>query len=104
MRSQEEKENLEHVSTTVQEADQHHLMPCQVHFCVSDASFVSCKTLHVKFCIILMLYSQTMSCILVLLNVSKAEEKERRLASTIESMQASHIAEHNFEVKILDTV
>ena len=51
-----------------------------------------------------MLYSQTMSCILVLLNVSKAEEKERRLASTIESMQASHIAEHNFEVKILDTV
>ena len=38
-----------------------------------------------------MLYSQTMSCILVLLNVSKAEEKERRLASTIESMQASHM-------------
>ena len=94
MLSQEEKENLEHVSTTVQEADQHHLMPCQVHFCVSDASFVSCKTLHVKFWIILMLYSQTMSCILVLLNVSKAEEKERRLASTIESMQASHMLQN----------
>ena len=81
-------------STTVQEADQHHLMPCQVHFCVSDASFISCKTLHVKFWIILMLYSQTMSCILVLLNVSKAEEKERRLASTIESMQASHMLQN----------
>ena len=94
MLSQEEKENLEHVSTTVQEADQHHLMPCQVHFCVSDASFVSCKTLHVNFCIILMLYSQTMSYILVLLNVSKAEEKERRLASTIESMQASHMLQN----------
>lgn len=35
-----------------------------------------------------------MSCILVLLNVSKAEEKERRLASTIESMQASHILQN----------
>ena len=67
---------------------------CISVFPMPDASFLSCKTLHVNFWIILMLYPQTMSCILVLLNVSKAEEKERRLASTIESMQASHILQN----------
>ena len=92
MLSQEEKENLE---TCFQQRfrRQTNITWCRVK-CISvfsDASFLSCKTLHVKFWIILMLYSQTMSCILVLLNVSKAEEKERRLASTIESMQASHM-------------
>ena len=97
MLSQEEKENLEHVSTTVQEADQHHLMPCQVHFCVSDASFLSCKTLHILTCKILDNFDALPpdyvlhSCVAQWLNVSKAEEKERRLASTIESMQASHM-------------
>ena len=40
--------------------------------------------------------------VLVSVNVCKAEEKERRLASTIESMQASHTLKNiTLEVKIL---
>ena len=110
LHAQEEKENLEHVSATVREADKYSYESPDVvsrcskmcHKCMLCFCLLSCKTLNLKSGIILMLYSETTSWVLVSVNVCKAEEKERRLASTIESMQASHTLKNiTLEVKIL---
>ena len=67
LHAQEEKENLEHVSATVQEADKYSyespdvVLRClkMCHKCMLCFCLLSCKTLNLKSGIILMLYSET---------------------------------------------